>query len=778
MSVKKLLKRTNLLSAVFTAKIMALLVASSMYSNAQIITDAAFRTFYPSAGLSRSGGSFTAGKNVLPITLNQKISGLSISGNIIFTGEKGFVRIVLESGDGNEYLVLETNTLFEDKTNVAFNEFCDETALLDNISPKRLVIESTDAEVKINGIQYATENKYQASQNKQMRGEQLDIKIKHINAVLSQKEITWGAGRTSVSEMSYMEKKKLHGGTLPNLAGFEYYVSGIYVKQGYNASNVAPTRNNFVPEFDWRNRHGKNWVTPVKNQASCGSCWAFAVVGVVEAYTNLYYNDTLNLDLSEQDILSCSGAGSCNGGYLSPSFEYIRTTGAVSEECFQYDASDLPCGNKCSTPAERIKIESHTYFNTYTQTSDDLKKLVIKAPTSFGISSWSHALGLMGFKTIQIGDVIEIRDANGGRWVTVSAGDPLIGSTAWLLKNSWGTSSWGDEGFGYVVVDWYDLYHINSVSGGVTSLNYTDSDIVCEDRDGDGYYNWGVGPKPSTCPLYAQDEPDGDDSNPNLGPMDEYGFITVITPSIGDTIAINLSGADTSVIDSIRVSPTGITIVIQNPDYLNGAMISVRNMGLNDSNVVEWFGGIDQNNAACTNYSENLFGNGAQINNFVSSKDANDNVLVFIQSATSDTNTVELKIYNWANGQGCPITRLSKSKADVNSSAAVVAPSVSLAANFSAGPNPVPKLAGKVGFFREGKSATGTLTIYNATGKVVRKIKITDNTKGNLSRRPVGAWDLKDSKGRPVSEGSYVVKGTVKTSDGKTEKISIILGVR
>jgi hypothetical protein len=68
----------------------------------------------------------------------------------------------------------------------------------------------------------------------------------------------------------------------------------------------------------------------------------------------------------------------------------------------------------------------------------------------------------------------------------------------------------------------------------VTSLSYTNADIVCEDRDGDGYYYWGIGPKPATCPVCAYDKPDGDDSNPNLGPMDAYGNCTPITPSVED----------------------------------------------------------------------------------------------------------------------------------------------------------------------------------------------------------------------------------------------------
>lgn len=162
--------------------------------------------------------------------------------------------------------------------------------------------------------------------------------MQHINTVLRQKEITWGAGRTSVSEMTYMEKKNLFGGELPNLAGFDYYIGGIYVMQGYKPDTVLSLKS-------------------------------------------------------------------------------------------------------------------------------------------------------------------------------------------------------------------------------ITSLNYTDADIVCEDRDGDGYYYWGIGPKPATCPCWAPNEPDGDDSNPYLGPMDEYGNCTPTVPLI-DTITTSQTWNTNDTIYKKIIISSGITLTV------------------------------------------------------------------------------------------------------------------------------------------------------------------------------------------------------------------------
>lgn len=63
----------------------------------------------------------------------------------------------------------------------------------------------------------------------------------------------------------------------------------------------------------------------------------------------------------------------------------------------------------------------------------------------------------------------------------------------------------------------------------ISSQIYSTNNIICSDNDHDGYYWWGIGPKSATCLLCSTNQEDGDDSNPNLGPMDEYGNCTVIS---------------------------------------------------------------------------------------------------------------------------------------------------------------------------------------------------------------------------------------------------------
>jgi uncharacterized repeat protein (TIGR02543 family) len=115
------------------------------------------------------------------------------------------------------------------------------------------------------------------------------------------------------------------------------------------------------------------------------------------------------------------------------------------------------------------------------------------------------------------------------------------------------------------------------------------------------------------------------------------------------------------------------------------------------------------------------------------------------------------------------------------SEAVTVAPVNRLAAEFTAGPNPADKSSGVVKFFRQGSriASAPLLVIYDASGNAVKKVGIADKAAacGN-DRRAVGSWNLKDAKGRPVPEGTYLVKGVVKTANGKREKVSVAVGVR
>jgi len=113
--------------------------------------------------------------------------------------------------------------------------------------------------------------------------------------------------------------------------------------RGYKAvqTNAEP-----VSFFTGKNDESVNWVTkgavnPVKNQASCGSCWAFSTTGAVEG-ADFIATGKLN-SYSEQQLVDCDrddGNMGCNGGDMATAMEYIEKNPLMLEADYPYKGRD------------------------------------------------------------------------------------------------------------------------------------------------------------------------------------------------------------------------------------------------------------------------------------------------------------------------------------------------------------------------------------------------------------------------------------------------------
>ncbi len=493
--------------------------------------------------------SFSNDTIIFPFNKIKTLTSIYISGNIKLFSRNSSVRIILKDTQDFEYLVYESNYLTCDSLYYQFENKFDETGILDSITPYSLNIKIKNAQLDISDISYTDKFLDKNNKIKKLKSELLEYqreqKVVFINSRISDLNLKWIAGETPISKMSYEEKRDFFGDTVPDFMGFEYYIGGLFeipsndTDNSSNSSGTADANDTqsssssssssgTTSTFDWRDRHGVNWNSSIKNQNPYGTCWAHAAVGATEALVNLYYNKKIDLDLSEYQIVLCGGLNTtCNsGGSNYKALGVIATDGIVNQDCFPNDCS-ASCSDMCSSPSERIFIGGKKYFipGNYSDPVEELKAFIVSTGVVCGrISSWSHSMALSGFGTIEVGDEFYQGIANGSseaNKITISDGDSEIGETYWIFKNSWG-EDWGDDGYAYVISDISQLIYSSILTTSVTSLNYTDDDIVCEDRDGDGYYNWGIGSKPNTCPC-SPDTEDGDDTDPDNAAMDEYG---------------------------------------------------------------------------------------------------------------------------------------------------------------------------------------------------------------------------------------------------------------
>jgi predicted secreted protein/cell division septation protein DedD len=192
--------------------------------------------------------------------------------------------------------------------------------------------------------------------------------------------------------------------------------------------------------FDWRDYGG---VTSVKNQGSCGSCWAFGTVGPLEA--NIKIKDGITRDLAEQYLVSCNTDGwGCDGGWWAHDYHEWKKlsdepdAGAVYEADFLYVASDVPC-NPPHTHHE--KIDSWTFVGSESgvPSTEAIKQAIYDhGPVSAAVCVNSAFQGYDGgvFTGPQCTDI--------NHAITLVGWDDNPG--VWILKNSW-SSGWGESGY-------------------------------------------------------------------------------------------------------------------------------------------------------------------------------------------------------------------------------------------------------------------------------------------------------------------------------------------
>ncbi|CAK8694596.1 pro-cathepsin H-like [Clavelina lepadiformis] len=243
---------------------------------------------------------------------------------------------------------------------------------------------------------------------------------------------SWKKELNAFSDMSFKEFSRLYLMQSQNCSATD--------RNGHQLSGEAPPEHK-----DWR-EEGK-FVTPVKNQGECGSCWTFSTTGCMESATAIHSSDHKLYTFSEQQLIDCAQAfddHGCNGGLPSHAFEYIHyNKGLMTEKDYPYKAVGGDCKFKPADATGFVKSVVNITMGSETEIKD---AVAFQNPVSV---AFEVIAGFKDYKTGVYSSKLCGTSPDQVNHAVLAVGygvDANTGMKYWIIKNSWGPD-WGMNGY-------------------------------------------------------------------------------------------------------------------------------------------------------------------------------------------------------------------------------------------------------------------------------------------------------------------------------------------
>ncbi|KAG2822945.1 hypothetical protein PC113_g12170 [Phytophthora cactorum] len=221
-------------------------------------------------------------------------------------------------------------------------------------------------------------------------------------------------------------------------------------------------------EVDWTTKDGGKYMTPVKNQGTCGSCWAFAGVAAVESRYAIE-NSVQASPLSVEQVLSCSAdldhirskfednmtssSEGCSGGMAFLTYAYLQLAKPHGISCgsaYPYVMATNGTHPQCSSSlTANVAVAWESNVSDYKVVAAS-EKALLRAVTSGPVTANIDATG-DGFRHYAGGiydaqDCLSDGEEVNHAVVVVGFGETDAGEKFWIIRNTWGTM-WGEDGY-------------------------------------------------------------------------------------------------------------------------------------------------------------------------------------------------------------------------------------------------------------------------------------------------------------------------------------------